>query len=113
MTQRIAGGAVVADVATGSREWLQAADILLARHRTLRLARRWLWLARLRYPGCAVVVSRQRGGRWCLVGLPNGVSARFVHSRRWTPEDADRIGRICYETWLSVGSQWSEEEVRR
>lgn len=100
--------AVVASTSVDRREWLQAADILLARHRTLWLARHWLRLTRRRYPGVTVVVSSQRRGRWCLVGLPHGVCALIVSRRGWVPADAERIGRISYETWLLRRIQWSE-----
>lgn len=113
MSQRNAGAGAVARTVVESREWLQAADILLARHRTRRLARRWIRVARRCYPGCAVFVSRQRGGRWCLVGLPDGVSVLLARGRRWTPADAARIGRISYESWLLFRPEWSEEEGAR
>ncbi len=111
MSRQVIGrDAVVASTVRDSREWLQAADILHTRHRLLWLARRWLGVARRRYPGAAVVVSRQRGGRWCLVGLPHGVSVLFAAGRRrWTPTDAERIGRISYETWLLEQIRWNEE----
>jgi predicted dithiol-disulfide oxidoreductase (DUF899 family) len=110
--RNIGADAVVASTAFDSQEWLQAADILLARHRTLWLARQWLAITRRRYPGCTVAVSQQRGGRWCLVGLPHGVSVLFVGRRRWIPADAERIGRISYEAWLLVRIRASEEEGR-
>lgn len=102
MSRHVLGGdAVVASAAVDDREWLQAADIVLARHRTLRCARRWLGSARRHYPGATVVMSRHRRGRWCLVGLPHGISVLFAGPRRWRPAEAERIGRISYQTWLS------------
>ena len=96
----IGGDAVVATPSTDGREWVQAADILLAGHRTLGRARRWLDSARHRHPGAVVVVSRQRGGRWCLVGLPRDVSVLVVGRRRWSAADAERIARVSYGAWL-------------
>ncbi|MCT2586930.1 hypothetical protein [Actinophytocola gossypii] len=109
MRQRdVARAAVVAVVDVDGREWAQAADILIARHRTGWFARRWLSVARRRYPGCVVVVSRQRAGRWCLVGLPDGVRVRLVRGRPWSAEDAVRLGRSVYGAWL--GPQWNRRD---
>lgn len=62
---------VIAEAEFATREWLQAADVIVVR-------RRWRWrvsrhLRRTRdlYPGCVVVVARHTGGRWCVVLLPD------------------------------------------
>jgi hypothetical protein len=69
LNRYVTGDLVVAVDGLSSREWLQAADVIVGRHRTRRAARRWVTATRRRYPGCALTVSRHRRGRWLVIGL--------------------------------------------
>jgi hypothetical protein len=74
LEQIVFGDAVVAVEGLSSREWLQAADVIVGRHRTRRAARRWATATRRRYPGCVLTVSRHRRGRWFVVGASEHIA---------------------------------------
>lgn len=98
-TTDTAGEPVVA-VAGDDEAWVQAADVVVARHRSRRAARRWVRHVRLRYPGCSVVVGAHRGGRWCVVGV-RGLDA--VAAGQAVPRSTAGVaafGRAVFAAWL-------------
>lgn len=60
---------VIAVDGHSTREWLQAADIIVGVHRTRRAARAWIRSVHHDYPGCAVAVACHEAGLWCLRGI--------------------------------------------
>ncbi len=88
------GGPVVGTEGASTRAWLQAADVIVGRCRSLRRARRWLAETHRRYPGCVVAVARHPRGRWHLLGS----RTRTVLLRG--PLDADTAARLGYQLWL-------------
>jgi hypothetical protein len=90
---------IVAVEGTSDPAWLRTADIVVGQHRTRREARRWLASVDTRYPGCLLGVSRQRHGRWCLVGLP--ARAILVRGGRFDLATAEQLGRVIYYLWAA------------
>lgn len=93
---------IVAIEDVSDRGWLQAADVIVGCHRTRWAGRRWIAMIHERYPGCVVAVTRQRRGRWCLIGLHG---CTFVV--RGEPVDAAlavEVGRAAYRVWITRGA---------
>ncbi len=67
-------GVVVAVDGLSTREWLQAADVIVGRHRTHRAARCWATATRRHYPGCVLAVSLHLRGRWMVIGVCGDVA---------------------------------------
>jgi hypothetical protein len=88
---------VVAVEEASDRAWLQAADVMIGRHRTRRAARRWVASVHRRYPGCVVAVSRHRRDRWCLVGLP--ARTFVVRGGRMDVTMTAHVGCAAYLIW--------------
>jgi hypothetical protein len=86
---------VVMAVDGGRREWLQAADIIVANHRWRGQASRWSRRTRDQYPGCVIAVAAHTGGRWCLIRLPDRVV--LIRGRR-LPVAA--VAHAAYAVWL-------------
>src|SRR5262245_47665975 len=82
---------------------LDVADVVVGQHRTQRQARRWIASVQRDFPRCVFAVSRQRRGRWCMVGLP----ARniVVRGGRYDLTTAEQLGRVVYHLWWLRGSQ--------
>ena len=99
--QRGSDNPVIAVDERSSREWLQAADIVITRHRNPWRAMRWAGTVRRRLPGCTVAVSRIGSGRWYTIGLPGHTILFTVHSRRQRAAlDAADVGRLVLRGWL-------------
>ena len=60
---------VIAVDGLSTREWLQAADVIVSTHRTRRAAKAWMRAVHHDYPGCVVAVACHEAGRWCLTGV--------------------------------------------
>jgi hypothetical protein len=86
---------VVMAVDRGRREWLQAADIIVATHRWRGRASRWSRRTRDQYPGCVMAVATHPGGRWCLIRLPDRV---VLVRGRGLPVAA--VAQAAYAVWL-------------
>jgi hypothetical protein len=61
--------AVIGIEGENTRAYLQASDVIVGKHRSVRRARRWLAEIHRSYPGCVVAVARHSRGRWHLLGL--------------------------------------------
>jgi hypothetical protein len=73
--------------------WMQAADVIVARHRSRLRARRWAGRVRRRYPGCSVALGWHPTGRWCVVavaGLPRAAG---------TDDELAALGRAVFAAW--------------
>lgn len=90
---------VIVAVEGARREWLQAADIIVAHHRWRWRASRWARRAHSQYPGCVVVMAVHTGGRWCLIRLPD--HAVLVRGRSLTHAVA-AIAHAAYVVWLDA-----------
>lgn len=91
------GEAVVGEEGASSQAWLHVADVVVGQHRTRRQARRWIATVQRKYPHCLFAISRQRRGRWCMVGIP----ARTILMRggRFDLATVEQLGRIAYRLW--------------
>ena len=89
----------VADARTSERAWLQAADVIVGRHRTRRGARRWVTSIRRQFPGCVVAVSRSRHGRWLVLGWPGPTT--LVQGGPFDAAESAEVGRLVYQLWVS------------
>jgi hypothetical protein len=92
---------VVAVDGKARREWLQAADVVVGRHRSRRSARRWVAGVWRRFPGCTVALSWHPSARRCVVGFrdhPYVVSVSGCHAT--DDSSAGRLGRIAFTAWV-------------
>jgi len=92
---------VVAVEDVSDHVWLQAADVIVGRHRTRRAGRRWISTIRRRYPGCVVAVTRGRRGRWCLVGWPGHTAV--MRGEHMDVAMTVEIGCVAYYVWTTRG----------
>lgn len=88
------GEPVVAVDGRDDESWMQAADVVVARHRSRLRARRWAGRVRRRYPGCSVALSRHSGGRWCVVAVAGSPFAAGED------EELAAIGRAVFVAWV-------------
>lgn len=103
--RHLVGEPVVAVDGLSPREWLQAADVVVAQHRSRRSARRWANAIRHRYPGCTLAISRHRSGRWWLLVCPDGrIVLTVVHNGRLPSAEAS--GRAGFHLWAACRG-WS------
>lgn len=100
--RHLLSGPVVAVDGRSSREWMQAADIVVGQHRSRRSARRWASEIRYRYPGCTLAVSCHRSGRWWLVGDPEErITVATVHSSHVSRvPSVEELGLVAFQTWV-------------
>jgi hypothetical protein len=99
-TTDTAGAPVVAVAGHDDEAWVQAADVVVARHRSRRAARRWVRHVRLRYPGCSVAISAHRGGRWCVVGVHELVVVTTGHAVPRSAAGVAAFGRAVFVALL-------------
>lgn len=102
--RHIIGGPVVAVDGLSPREWMQAADVVVAQHRSRRSARRWAEAIQRSYPGCTLAISRHRSGRWCLVADPDGrIVVATAHSSHLPSMEA--LGINAFRMWALCQEQ--------
>jgi len=100
-TRDTVGEPVVAVEGHDEAAWVQAADVVVARHRSRRRARRWVRRVRHRYPGCTVAVGWDRSGRWCVLGVHDlVVVAAGRHGLPRSAADVAAFGRAVFAAWL-------------
>jgi hypothetical protein len=99
-TRDTVGAPVVAVEGQDDPAWVQAADVVVAPHRSRRRARRWIHRVRRRYPGCTVAVGWQRAGRWCVLGVPGLVVVAAGAGLPRSADDVAAFGRAVFAAWL-------------
>jgi len=99
-TRDSVGRPVVADEGHADRAWVQAADVVVSRHRSRHRARRWVRRVPHRYPGCTVAVGGHRAGRWCVIGVPGLVVVVAGPGLPRSPAGVAALGRAVFAAWL-------------
>jgi hypothetical protein len=99
-TRDAVGRPVVAVDGHDGRAWVQAADVVVGRHRSRRRARRWVRRVRHRYPGCTVAVGRHPAGRWCVIGVPGLVLVAAGPGLPRSAAGVAALGRAVFAAWL-------------